>query len=722
VFEFHKNITSNKKMEQHILEQHILEKAKREIESPTFNDGDRVEIIPKSWVYGDTRDPINCLHLKGSFGDELSRKNTSDFAVVYKHTADKLFKYFGEVRGNMRFARWFRKDGVNLFPCRIDLYTFDKQFRTLSKLAYFYIFADKSITTVFKEIRRVMRKEFHSILVNTNDNIDIVRRNMESKKGFVHIHEHYRSEIPFDTEFYLPTKECIEIVVLTSEEMYESVDKSICSIHDEPIDFVCATCDKRHPMCLKCFVESHETATEKHEVLDLKLYRKELSAKSAILQNLAKDTESFSNESVIDNVEKIRTSVATLSSMQTSIYKPRVTTRVHTECKHCTGISIMHICEQCPSDTVMCCDCARDHEKKRGHVLHRFSEPTDICYKHFKCLDYIQGKDALCEDCVLNDWIHDENRPLLTMARMRFLQREAVVNAERRFIIESAINKYKLKQVESSFYTRCTSTFSEKIMVPAVTVRFKPKGHQFGSRAICVVGELVFVAGMYGEYSCIDSYHITTGEFHRKYGHELCKYRIASICSGMHRNKRVLFLAERNVQFVRIFDTEDNRQIDAITGVEDPCAVCLYGTLLFVIDSKMCCVRIFNTETKGLIRTLKSETMDSPYAMCMDDELLFVSDIQRVHVFNFITGEYIRCIGEPSITAITGIYLHERTLYVSYRDWINMYDADTGDFISITTPITPNLFNFVLVHTPDNKKYFLLSSAGTALETKSADI
>jgi hypothetical protein len=710
--------------------QHIVDKAISEIESPPFKDGDRVEIIPKSWIYGNQpKGPINCLELKGSYGDELSRKNTKDFAAVYKETADQLFKHYGEVYGNVRFARWFRQGAIHLYPCRTDVYVCDKQFKTLSKLSFFYIFQDKSIQTVFTEIRKIMRKKFDSILINKDDKTDIVRRTLTSHKGFVSVHDDYRSEVPFDTEFYLPTKECIEIVVL-SDDLRESEDQSKCSIHDERIDFVCTTCDKARPMCLKCFVDSHESAKEEHKVVDLQLYRKELSARVDLLQNLAKGTELLANcpaESVVENIEKIkevqRNCSATFSSLQLSIYKPRVTSRVHTECRHCAGISITHICEQCPSDTVMCCDCAKDHEKSRDHKLHRFHEPTNICYKHYKCLEYMQGKEAMCEDCVLTDWRYDEMRPLLTMARVCFLQRKANERVEQRLLIETAIIKEKRKLLESSFYTRSTSTFSEKIMVPAVTVHFKHVGNrQIGSRAICVVGELVFVQGIYGQYYSIDAYHITTGEFCRKFGDQLCRHHIAGICSGMHRNKRVLFVAERNTTFVRIFDANDDRQIDAITGLEDPCAVCVYGTLLFVIDYNTSCVRIFDTETKGLIRTLKKDGMDFPYAMCVNAELLYVSNINCVYVFNFLTGEFVRTIGDPCETSIRGMYLNERTLYVSYGDWIRLYHVDTGKFISMTTPISQNLYSFVIVHTPDNNKYFIMSSSRSGLETKSADL
>ena len=715
------------------MQQHIVDRAITEIESQPFKDGDRVEIIPKSWIYGNQpKGPINCLELKGSFGDELSRKNTKDFAAVFKDTADQLFKHYGEVDGNIRFARWFRQGSIHLYPCRADVYVCDKQFKTLSKLSFFYIFQDKSIQTVFKEIRRAMRKEVYSILVNKNDKTDIVRRTLASTKDFVSVHDLYRSEIPFDKEFYLPTKECIEIVVLSSSsDLHKSEDKTKCSIHDERLDFVCTTCDKTHPMCLKCFVDSHESAKEQHNVVDLQLYRKELSARVDLVQNLANNTEllaNCSNESVFENIEKIkeehRSYVSTFSSMQVSIYKPRVTNRVHTECKHCSGISTKHICEQCPADTVMCCDCAKDHEKKRDHKLHRFHEPTNICYKHYKCLEYMQGKEAMCEDCVLNDWRHDEMQPLRTVARVLFLQREVNTKVEQRLLIETAITKEKWKLLDSSFYTRSTSTFSEKIMVPAVTVRFKHEGNQqIGSRAICVVGELVFVQGVYGQYKSIDSYHITTGEFHRKFGNQLCRHSIAGICSGMHRNKRVLFVAERETQFVRIFDTNDDRQIDAITGVEDACAVCVYGTLLFVIEYKTSCVRIFDTETKGQIRTLKKDEMEFPYAMCLDGELLYVTDIKCVYVFNFVTGEFVRTIGDPCETSsIRGVYLNDHTLYVSYGDWIRSYDAETGEFISLTPTISPNVYSFVLVNTPDSKKYFIMSSSRSGLETKSADL
>jgi hypothetical protein len=715
------------------MQHHIVDRAISEIESPPFKEGDRVEVIPKSWIYGNqSKGPINCLELRGSFGDELSRKNTSDFAIVFKNTADQLFNHYGEVPQNIRFARWFCQGAIHLYPCRVDIYVCEKQFKTLSKLSFFYIFQDKSIQNVFKEIRKIMHKEVYSILINKDDNTDIVRKTLASPKGFVSIYDSYRSEVPFDKEFYLPTKECIEIVVLSSSsDLRKSEDKSKCSIHDERLDFVCMTCDKTHPMCLKCFVDSHESAKEEHKVVDLQLFRKELSARLELLQNLAKNTESLAscdNESVFQNIEKIkeehRNYVAIFSSMQISIYKPRVTNRVHTECKHCAGISIKHICEQCPSDTVMCCDCAKDHEKKRDHMLHRFNEPTDICYKHYKCLDFIQGKEAMCEDCVLNDWRHDETRPLLTMARMRFLQREANKKADKRLLIETAIIKEKWKRLESSFYTRSTSTFSEKIMVPAVTVRFKHNGcQQIGSRAICLVGELVLVCGTYGHCHCIDAYHITTGEFHRKFGNQLCRHRIDGICSGMHRNKRVLFVAERETPFVRIFDTNDDRQIDAITGVEDACAVCVYGTLLFVIDYKTSCVRIFDTDTKGQIRTLKKDGMDFPYAMCVNAELLYVTDVNCVYVFNFVTGDFVRTIGDPCETSsIRGVYLQDHILYVSYGDWIRLYDIETGEFISMITPISPNLYSFVLVHTPDNKKYFILSSSRSGLETKSADL
>ena len=716
------------------MQQHIVDRAISEIESPPFKDGDRVEIIPKSWIYSNQpKGPINCLELKGSFGDELSRKNTKDFAAVYKETADQLFKHYGEVDGNIRFARWFRKGAIHLYPCRVDVYVCDKQFKTLTKCGFFYIFQDKSIQNVFIEIRRTMRKErkeVYSILVNKNDKTDIVRRTLASPKDFVSVDDSYRSEIPFDKEFYLPTKECIEIVVLSSSDLRKSEDKSKCSIHDERLDFVCTTCDKTHPMCLKCFVDSHESAKEEHKVFDLQIYRKELSARVDLVQNLSKDTEllaNCSNESVFENIEKIkdlhRTYGSTFYSMQVSIYKPRVTSRVHTECKHCAGISIKHICEQCPSDTVMCCDCAKDHEKKRDHKLHRFHEPTNICYKHFKCLEYMQGKEAMCEDCVLYDWIYDEMRPLLTMARVLFLQRGENIKVEQRLLIETAIMKEKRKLLESSFYTRSTSTFSEKLMVPAVTVRFKHVGNlKIGSRAICVVGELVFVQGVYGEYKSIDSYHITTGDFHRKFGDQLCIHSIAGICSGMHRNKRVLFVAERDTPFVRIFDTNDDRQIDAITGVEDACAVCVYGTLLFVIECKTSCVRIFDTETKGLIRTLKKDGMDYPYAMCVNAGLLYVTDVNCVYVFNFVTGEFVRTIGDLCEKSIRGVYLQDHTLYISYGDWIRLYDIETCEFISMTTPISQNLYSFVIVHTPDNKKHFIMSSSRSGLETKSADL
>lgn len=713
------------------MQQHIVDRAISEIESQPFKEGDRVEIIPKSWIYGKTHGPINCLELKGSFGDELSRKNTKDFATVYKDTADQLFNHYGEVDGNIRFARWFRQGAIHLYPCRVDVYVCDKQFKTLTKCGFFYIFQDKSIQNVFKEIRKIIRKEVYSILINKDDKTDIVRKTLASPKGFVSIYDSYRTEVPFDMEFYLPTKECIEIVVLSSSsDLRKSEDKSKCSIHDERLDFVCMTCDKTHPMCMKCFVDSHESAKEQHKVVDLQLYRKELSARVDLVQNLANDTEllaNCANESVFDNIEKIkeihRTYVSTFSSTKVSIYKPRVTNRVHTECKHCAGISIKHICEHCPADTVMCCDCAKDHEKKRDHKLHRFHEPTNICYKHYKCLEYMQGKEALCEDCVLNDWRYDERRPLLTMARLSFLQREVNTKVEQRLLIETAIIKDKRKLLESSFYTRSTSTFSEKIMVPVVTVRFKHEGNQqIGSRAICVVGELVFVQGVYGQYKSIDSYHITTGEFHRKFGNQLCRHSIAGICSGMHLNKRVLFVAERYMPFVRIFDANDDRQIDAITGVEDPCAVCVYGTLLFVIDYTTSCVQIIDTETKGIIRTLKKDGMDFPYAMCVNAELLYVTDVNCVYVFNFVTGEFVRTIGDPCETSIRGVYLQDHTLYVSYGDWIRLYDIETGELVSLITTISPNLYSFVIVHTPDSKKYFIMSSSRSGLETKSADL
>ena len=191
----------------------------------------------------------------------------------------------------------------------------------------------------------------------------------------------------------------------------------------------------------------------------------------------------------------------------------------------------------------------------------------------------------------------------------------------------------------------------------------------------------------------------------------------------MHRNKPVLFLAERNSKFVRIFDINDDRQIDAITGIEDPCAVCLYGTLLFVIDYEMRCVLIFETETRGLIRSLKKDGMDYPYAMCLDGELLYVTDIKCVYVFNCVTGEFVRTIGDPCETSsIRGVYLNEQTLYVSYGDWIRLYDIETGEFISMTPTISANVYSFVIVHTPDNHKYFIMSSSRSGLETKSADL